>query len=99
MTHQGNPVAGECVTAYPVNPTPDPLFGGTLNPVIAVTASDGGYSLIDLLPVQYQVKFSIGCGASGFGDQWWDNASSQSTATTIKVIPDGSVTGISASLP
>jgi protocatechuate 3,4-dioxygenase beta subunit len=99
VTHQSNPVAGECVTAYPVNPTPDPLFGETLNPVIGVTASDGGYSLVDLLPGQYQVRFSVGCGASGFGDQWWDNASSQSSATTITVAANGDVTGINASLP
>ena len=99
VTHQGNPVAGECVTAYPVSPTPDPLFDGTLNPVIGVTASGGGYSLIDMLPGKYQVRFSIGCGASGFADQWWHNAPSQGSATTITVAADGAVTGINASLP
>jgi Carboxypeptidase regulatory-like domain len=99
VTHQGNPVSGECVTAFPVSPTPDPLFGGTLNPVIAVSGSDGSYSLTDLLPGKYQVEFSIGCGASGFASQWWDNASSRSTATTITVTANSDVTGISASLP
>ena len=99
VTHQSQPVAGECVTAVPVNPTPDPLFGMTLNPVIGVSTSDGSYSLVDLLPGQYHVKFSIGCGASGFATQWWQQASSEQSATTINVSANGTVTGIDASLP
>jgi hypothetical protein len=99
VTHQSQPVAGECVSAVPVNATPDPLFDMTLNPVIGVTASDGSYSLVDLLPGQYHVEFSIGCGASGFATQWWQQASSEQTATTITVSANGTVTGIDASLP
>lgn len=33
VTDPHTPVAGECVTAVPVSPTPDPLFGDTLNDV------------------------------------------------------------------
>ena len=99
VTHQSQPVAGECVTAFPVSPVPEPLFGDTLNPVIAVTASDGSYSLIDLPPGQYHVKFSIGCGDSGFATQWWQQATSEQTATIINVAANGAVTGIDASLP
>ena len=99
VTHQSQPVAGECVTAVPVNPTPDPVFGITLNPVIGVTTSDGSYSLVDLLPGQYHVEFSIGCGASGFATQWWQQASSEQSATTINVSANGTVTGIDANLP
>ncbi|MDR2987767.1 MAG: carboxypeptidase-like regulatory domain-containing protein, partial [Nocardiopsaceae bacterium] len=99
VTHLSQPVAGECVTAVPVSPAPDPVFDMTLNPVIAVTASDGSYSLVDLLPGQYHVEFSIGCGDSGFANQWWQGATSEQTATTINVSPNGSVTGIDANLP
>ena len=99
VTHQGQPVAGECVTAVPVNPTPDPVFSLTLNPVIGVTTSDGRYSLVDLLPGKYHVEFSIGCGDSGFTTQWWQQASSEQTATTINVTANAAVTGINANLP
>jgi Carboxypeptidase regulatory-like domain len=99
VTHQGQPVAGECVTAAPVNPTPDPLLNQTLNPVVAVTTSSGSYSLVDLLPGQYDVKFSIGCGDSGFATQWWRHAASEQSATTISVSANGTVTGIDANLP
>ncbi len=99
VTHLGQPVAGECVTAFPVNATPDPLLNETLQPVIAVSASDGSYSLIDLLPGQYHVRFSIGCGDSGFATQWWQQATSEQSATTINVSANGTVTGIDASLP
>lgn len=99
VTHQSQPVAGECVTAYPVNPTPDPLTGQTLNPVIGVTASDGSYSLVDLLPGQYHVKFSIGCGDSGFTTLWWKQAASEASASIVTVTGNGMVKGIDASLP
>ncbi len=87
------------MTAFPVSPVPDPLFGDTLNPVIAVTAGDGSYSLINLPPGQYHVEFSIGCGDSGFATQWWQQATSEQTATIINVAANGAVTGIDASLP
>ncbi|HEX9034976.1 MAG TPA: carboxypeptidase-like regulatory domain-containing protein [Streptosporangiaceae bacterium] len=92
------PVAGECVTAYPVNATPDPVAGATLSPVIAVTAADGSYNLVDLLPGQYKVEFSVGCGDSGFADQWWRHARSEQTATVITVSANATVTGIDARL-
>jgi hypothetical protein len=99
VAHQGQPVAGECVTAFPVNPTPDPLLGSTLNPVTAVTVGDGSYTLTDLLPGQYHVEFTIGCGASGFAAQWWQQATSEQTASVVTVAANGTVTGINASLP
>jgi hypothetical protein len=99
VTHQGQPVAGECVTAVPVNPTPDPLVNMTLNPVVGVTRGDGRYSLVDLLPGSYHVEFSIGCGDSGFATQWWQQATSEQFATTIHVSANATVTGIDASLP
>lgn len=92
------PVAGECVTAVPVNPTPDPLSGGTLGNVIAVTAADGTYALVDLPPGHYKVQFSTGCGDSGFATQWWNDAPSVQTATSISVEAAATVTGINAAL-
>ena len=99
VTHQGQPVAGECVTAFPVNPTPDPLIGSTLNPVTAVTVGDGSYTITDLLPGRYHVEFTIGCGASGFAVQWWQQATSEQTASVVTVAADGTTNGINASLP
>ncbi len=92
------PVAGECVTAVPVKPAPDPLTGQTLDDVIAVTAADGTYALVDLPPGHYKVKFSVGCGDSGFATQWWDNAPSAQAATSISVSAATTVTGINAAL-
>jgi hypothetical protein len=92
------PVAGECVTAVPVNPAPEPLLGQTLDNAIAVTARGGRYALVDLPPGHYKVRFSTGCGDSGFTSQWWDNASSAQTATAITVPAAATVTGINAAL-
>jgi hypothetical protein len=86
------------VTAVPVNPTPDPLSGATLGNVIAVTAADGTYALVDLPPCHYKVQFSTGCGDSGFATQWWNNAPSMQTATSISVSAAATVTGINAAL-
>ena len=92
------PVAGECVTAVAVNPEPEPLLGQTLDNAIAVTAGNGSYALVDLPPGHYKVRFSTGCGDSGFRTQWWDNASSAHTATAITVPAAATVTGINAAL-
>ena len=93
-----SPVAGECVTASPVGPTPDPLFGETLHPVIGVSGSDGSYSLVDLPPGKYTVEFSTGCGDSGFTTQWWNDAASASSASAVTVSATATVTGIDATL-
>lgn len=92
------PVAGECVTAVPFNPTPDPLSGQTLDNSIAVTAADGSYALVDLPPGHYKVEFSTGCGDSGYQTQWWHHASSAEKATVITVSAAATVTGINATL-
>ncbi len=91
------PVAGECVTAFNISAALSPLFNGGL-PEIAVTQADGSYSLGYLLPGTYKVEFSTGCGASKFGTQWWDDASTESAATTITVSGNATTTGINAGL-
>jgi hypothetical protein len=87
-------VARECVTAIAVGKD----FAGTVPPEFAVTTKTGGYSLVGLQPGTYKVKFSVGCGDSGFATQWWHGASSASAATAITVGGGATVTGIDATL-
>ena len=84
------PLAGACVTAVPV-----PADGSL--PVVAVTGSSG-YTLGDLVPGGYKVRFSAGCGAVGYATQWWDDAASRKAATVVTVGPNQDVPGISATL-
>ncbi len=95
-TRSHKPVAGECVTASPVNPVPDPLLGAAPRPVVAI--SSGSYVLTGLVPGKYTVEFSTGCGASGFRPQWWHHASSAGKATVITVPAGATINGISAAL-
>lgn len=88
------PVAGECVTAIPVGTD----FAGFYSPVIAISAKTGVYSLLDLQPGKYKVKFSDDCGDSGFTTQWWKHAGSAATATVITVGAGAVVTGIDGAL-
>ncbi|HEY2078018.1 MAG TPA: hypothetical protein VGH53_16930, partial [Streptosporangiaceae bacterium] len=70
---------------------------GSALPVLAVTRS-GGYTLADLTPGRYKVKFSAGCGAAGYVTQWWQQKTSQKTATVIRVGSGQDTSGISATL-
>jgi hypothetical protein len=85
-----SPLAGACVTAFPV------AAAGAL-PIVAVTGTSG-YTLADLPPGRYKVRFSVGCGASGYATQWWKDAASQKAATVITVGPSQDISGISATL-
>ncbi len=85
----GAPAAGICVTATTaLSPTP----------VVAVSGAGGTYSLVGLAPSNYRVKFSSGCGASGYVTQWWNGKASAATANTVKVTAGTTTTGINASL-
>jgi hypothetical protein len=97
-SHHHTPVAGECVTATPVDPVPDPLFDSVPHSVIGVTAADGTYTLVGLLPGKYTAEFSTGCGDTGFLTQWWHHSSSAAGATVITVSANATVTGIDAAL-
>ncbi len=90
-------VSGECVTAIPVAPRVDP-FGGILQAAeVAVTTSSGRYALADLPPGRYKAEFTVGCGATGYATQWWDNATSGRSAKVITV-GFATVGGIDAAL-
>jgi Carboxypeptidase regulatory-like domain len=91
-THE--PAPGECVTA---NPAGKGVFG-PLPGVIAISTSTGSYSLQDLQPGRYKVKFSAGCGGANFKTQWWKNAGTRAAATVITVGAGALVTGIDAAL-
>jgi len=88
------PVPGECVTAFPIGKG----FAGFYPPDIAITTKTGGYSLLDMQPGTYKVKFSTGCGGASFKTQWWKNAGSAAAATVITVGAGALVTGIDAAL-
>ncbi|MGN6678996.1 MAG: carboxypeptidase regulatory-like domain-containing protein [Streptosporangiaceae bacterium] len=87
-------VSGECVTAVPIGKD----FAGFFPPEIAINTATGSYSLLEVQPGRYKLKFSTGCGDSGFKTQWWQNATSRATATVITVGADAAVTGIDAVL-
>lgn len=86
VTDQGHAgVAGECVTAVPFRATADPFTDLAPAPDIAITMRSGSYRLLDLPPGQYKIKFSIGCGDTGFAAQWWNDAASVSSAKVITI--------------
>ena len=87
-------VAGECVMAIPIGKD----FAGFFPPEVAITTTTGSYSLLDVQPGRYKVKFRTGCGDAGFKTQWWQNAGSAATATVITVGAGAAVTGIDAAL-
>jgi hypothetical protein len=84
------PLSGACVTAVP-------LPADSARPVVAVTKASG-YTLAGLPPGRYKVRFSSGCGATGYATQWWQEKTSQKTATVIWVSAGQDVSGVSASL-
>jgi hypothetical protein len=89
------PLSGACVTAVPLS-AGSQLASGSL-PIVAVTGTTG-YTLAQLVPGRYKVKFSAGCGAVGYVTQWWKQQTSQKAATVIKVGPGQDRSGISATL-
>ena len=89
-------VSGECVTAVPIGKDLAGFFPRLRE--VAITTTSGSYSLLDVQPGRYKVKFSTGCGDAGFKTQWWQDASSAATATVIKVGASATVTGIDATL-
>ncbi len=90
-------VPGECVTAVPYRAPLDPTFGTPAPAEVAITGRTGRYTLTALAPGRYRVKFSGGCGATGFATQWWDNAGSAKAAKVITV-GFATISGVDATL-
>jgi hypothetical protein len=83
-------VAGICVSAAVRAP-------GAV-PVVAVTASDGTYELGELPPGSYTLKFGSGCGATGYGTQFYNGVSSAQAASPVAVTSAMTTTGIDATM-
>jgi hypothetical protein len=86
-------VAGICVEAVPLS---DGLSSG-LGTVIGVSAA-GGYTITDLAPGEYKVRFEVGCGARGYLTRWYKNAKTRQQAAVVRVRADQTSTGISITL-
>jgi hypothetical protein len=85
----GRPLTGICVRAVPQ----------AAGRAASFTVTGGGrYSLIGLAPGRYLVRFSSGCGASGYATQWWKNAGSAARATIVAVRASGTTSGVNAAL-
>jgi hypothetical protein len=89
------PLSGACVTAVPLSAGSQSASSSL--PIVAVTGTTG-YTLAQLVPGRYKVKFSAGCGAVGYATQWWNQQTSQKAATVIKVGPGQDRSGVSATL-
>jgi hypothetical protein len=89
------PLSGICVQAVPVVSGAGTL--DQINPVATVTQA-GSYTLAGVIPGQYRVEFSSGCEATGYADQWWENAASRASATIITVSPATTTTSINAAM-
>ena len=89
----GGDVSGICVDAF----TSD----GTLTLVgSATTAADGTYAISGLSAGNYDVEFSVaGCGTTGsYLTQWYNNATSSSTAHVVPVTAGATTASINAAL-
>jgi hypothetical protein len=92
----GRPVAGICAEAVP-------LAGGLgvigLGVPAGVTVAAGSYRIGDLQPGPYKVRFTAGCGATGYATRWYKDARTSKSATVVKVSAATVTTGINTTLP
>jgi protocatechuate 3,4-dioxygenase beta subunit len=86
----GNPVSGVQVRAFGPNDTW--IASGATS-----TASDGTYSIGNLRPADYRIRFVPPAGP-GLAPEWFDDAASRSLATDVTVSPGQTVAGIDAQL-
>jgi hypothetical protein len=77
-TARAVPVAGECVAAFPTATATTPS-------AVAITSADGSYQIGFLGSGSYLVRFSSGCGGSGYATQWWDGVASATGAAPVSV--------------
>ena len=86
----GQPVAGICAEAVP-------LRAGLGIPA-GVTVTGGTYRIGDLQPGRYQVRFTSGCGATGYAARWYKNVPARAGATVVVVRPARVTAGINVYL-
>ncbi len=84
-------VAGICVAAFAGKSATEPA-------AVAITVGNGSYQIGFLPPGSYLVKFSSGCGATGYATQWYKGASSAAAATPVVVSPGAAVSGVTATV-
>jgi hypothetical protein len=92
-TTDNAPLGGICVTAVPVGAD----FPGS-KAIVGITTPGGTYTIGDLAPGTYKVRFTSGCGATGYSSQWWDHAISEATAAVITLQPGKATSGVDAAL-
>jgi hypothetical protein len=89
VTASSAAVSGVCVGAY---------AGSAKTPAeIAITGTNGSYQLAGLAPGTYTVKFTGGCGNTGYPAQWYDGVKTRPAATPVSVSADHVTVGIDAS--
>ena len=85
-------LAGICVYA-------DPRSGAGAGFGNTVTASNGTYTISGLAVGTYDVEFADGCGsAAGYADQWYKDASTESSATLVTVTANKTTSGVKAAM-
>lgn len=84
------PLSGACVIVTSSVPGQQPVY--------SVSRGNGGYKVVGLAPGSYQVKFSSGCGASGYKPQWWKKRNVPFGVTLVTVAAGTTTPGISATL-
>jgi Carboxypeptidase regulatory-like domain len=85
------PVAGICAAAYAG-------ASATAPTAVAITGAGGTYEIGFLAPGSYIVKFSSGCGATGYATQWYDNAGSAAMAKPVSVSAGAETGSVNATL-
>ena len=82
----GRPLTGICVRAMPADRGARRVLHGH--------GAAAGTRVTGLAPGRYRVRFSSGCGASGYATQWWKDAGSAGPATVVTIRADtGSARG------
>ncbi len=93
----GRPISGICVQAVPQQGAVGiPAIG---IPTAITGAAGGSYRLTDLQPGTYKIKFTDGCGASGFATRWYKNARTEFGGRFVHVTAAKVTSGIDQSLP
>ena len=65
-------------------------------PISAVTPTNGSFSIANLPPGKYLVRFDPGCGASGYLTDWYNGAPSKPSATPVTVVAGMASTDVNA---